>query len=96
MVQVDWLKSAKNDLLDIYDYIALDSKRYARLQVEKIQSATEGIKSNVEIGRVVPELNDTSIREIFERHYRIIYRIVAKDLVHIIYIHHAARHFPRI
>ena len=95
MVKIVWLKSARNDLFDIFDYIATDSKRYAKLQIEKIQTATEIIKSNIEIGRSVPEANDPSVREIFERKYRIIYRVVSEDLVHIIFVHHSARHFPR-
>ena len=40
MVRIKWLKSAKDDMKEIYDYIALDSKRYARLQVEKIRDKT--------------------------------------------------------
>ena len=32
MVRVKWLKSAKDDLRDIYEYISLDSKRYAKHQ----------------------------------------------------------------
>lgn len=35
MVRVKWLKSAKDDLKEIYEYISLDSKRYAKHQVEK-------------------------------------------------------------
>ncbi len=36
MVQIKWLKSANTDLKEIYDFISLDSKRYAKHQVEKI------------------------------------------------------------
>ncbi|NCT16644.1 MAG: hypothetical protein COZ75_03635 [Flavobacteriaceae bacterium CG_4_8_14_3_um_filter_34_10] len=45
MVQIKWLKSAKQDLKEIYDYIALDSKRDAQLQVERIQQKTELLKN---------------------------------------------------
>ena len=38
MVRVKWLKSAKDDLRDIYEYISLDSKRYAKHQVETRKS----------------------------------------------------------
>jgi toxin ParE1/3/4 len=96
MVQIIWLKSARNDLKDIYDFIAIDSNRYAKLQVEKIQLNTEILKSNIELGRVVPELSDPCIREIFERNYRIIYRIINPSTIHIIFIHHSARQFPRV
>ncbi len=37
MVKLMWLESAKNDLKSIFDYIALDSKRYAKYQVKEIR-----------------------------------------------------------
>lgn len=37
MVQIKWLSKAKNDLKEIYDYISLDSERFAKLQISKIQ-----------------------------------------------------------
>ena len=40
MVRIKWLKSAKLDLKDIYDYISHDSMRYAQLQIVKIQTNT--------------------------------------------------------
>ena len=44
MVRIKWLKSAKLDLKEIYEFNALDSKRYAQYQVEKIQKKTEILK----------------------------------------------------
>jgi toxin ParE1/3/4 len=72
MVQVKWLKSAKTDLKEIYDFISLDSKRYARFQIEKIQNKTEILKNGNSIGKKVSEIDDEKIREIFEGNYRII------------------------
>lgn len=34
MVQIRWLKEAKDDLKEIFDYISSDSVRYAKLQVD--------------------------------------------------------------
>ncbi len=53
MVRIKWLKSSMSDLKDIYDYISHDSKRYAQLQIVKIQTKTEMIKSNIYIGKIV-------------------------------------------
>jgi plasmid stabilization system protein ParE len=85
------LLAAKNDLKEIYDYISLDSKRYAKLQVERIQNKTEVLKSQIEIGKIVEELNDPKVRESIEGNYRIIYRIVSKNELHILLVHHGAR-----
>lgn len=45
MVRIKWLRSAKIDLKEIYDFISLDSKKYARFQIEKIQNKTEILKT---------------------------------------------------
>lgn len=91
MVQIKWLKSAKNDLKEIYDFISLDSKRYAKHQVEKIQSKTDILKAGTVIGKKVSEIDDEKVREIFEGNYRIIYRIVSENEIHILLVHHDAK-----
>jgi len=95
MVYIKWLKSAKSHLKDIYDYISHDSKRYAQLQIVKIQTKTELIKSNIFIGKIVRETNDTNIREVTEGNYRIIYRIISENEIHILMIYHGARDLLR-
>jgi toxin ParE1/3/4 len=62
MVKIKWLKSAKEDLKDIYSYISSDSKRYARLQIEKILKRTEILRRHILIGKIVEELNNPLIR----------------------------------
>jgi len=84
-----------SDLKDIYDYISRDSKRYAQLQIVKIQTKTEMIKSNIYIGKIVDEKKDENIREIIEGNYRIIYRIISENEVHILMVHHSARDLIR-
>lgn len=95
MVQINWLADAKNDLKDIYDYISLDSARYAKLQITKIQKRTEILKTFPNSGKVVPEINDQSVKEITEHNYRIIYKIINKNQIDILLIHHGARDFKR-
>ena len=65
--------------------------------MERIQNKTEILKSQIEIGKIVEELNDPKVREIIEGNYRIIYRIVSKNELHILLVHHGARDlFKRI
>ena len=91
MVQIKWLKSAKQDLKEIYDYIALDSKRDAQLQVERIQQKTELLKNQTELGKVVDEIQNPNVRELVEGHYRIIYKIISPEEIHILMVHHGTR-----
>jgi len=63
------------DLQEIHDYIAKDSKRYAQIQVERIQNAALKTGRFPEIGRLVPEFPTNLWREILTGNYRVIYRL---------------------
>jgi toxin ParE1/3/4 len=91
MVQIKWLPMAKNDLLEIYDYIALDSKKFAKYQIQQLQKRTLILKEHILIGKVVPEINLENIRELILGKYRIIYKIENEAEVKILMVHHSAR-----
>lgn len=91
MVQIIWLEEAKDDLKDIFEFIARDSKRYAQLQIEKLYDRTMILKDHIRAGKLVEELGNEKIRELIEGRYRIIYRINNESSVHILMIHHSAR-----
>lgn len=73
MVKLKWLKSARDDLKDIYEFIAADSKKYASFQIKKIRISTNILKHHPKAGKIVEELQDEEIREIVSSHYRILY-----------------------
>jgi len=53
---VGWSKPARLDLKQIYDYIARDSKFYAKKVSLEIVAKSEELNSFPEIGRIVPEI----------------------------------------
>jgi len=53
---VRWSKPARLDLKQIYDYIARDSKFYAKKVSLEIVAKSEELNSFPEIGRIVPEI----------------------------------------
>jgi toxin ParE1/3/4 len=63
------------DLEAIATYIAADSPAYASTVLRKIIALTRNLSRFPQSGRVVPELEDSSIREVFAYSYRIIYRL---------------------
>ena len=91
MVRINWTFQAKNDLKDIADYISKDSVLYAKRQVLKIRNRTNILKSQNYSGRMVSEFQNENIKEILEGNYRIIYRIVNKNRIDILTIHHSSR-----
>lgn len=70
-----WSPEAIEDIEAIASYIERDSPWYARAVVSKIVETAESIPDYPELGRIVPEIDDRSIRERFVYSYRIIYRI---------------------
>jgi addiction module RelE/StbE family toxin len=91
MVQINWTFQAVKDLKDIAEYISKDSKLYAKRQIFKIRNRTNILKDYNYSGRTVPEIKDENIREILEGKYRIIYRVVNRDRIDIITVHHSSR-----
>ena len=95
MVQISWLHEAKQDLKEIFEYIALDSTIYASLQIDRIYQKVEILKTQPQIGKQVSELERSDIRELIVGNYRIIYRVLSKTQIHILMVHHGARDLAR-
>ena len=95
MVRINWTFQAKKDLNAIAEYISKDSKRYAKLQVIRLKNRTRILKIQICTGKIVPEINQENIRELIERNYRIIYKIVENNQIDILTIHHSARDLKR-
>lgn len=93
MVKIVWTRQSADELKDIFDYIAKDSRRYAENQVKRIKEKTQVLKTQPESGRIVPELEIEQIRELIEGTYRIVYRLIDKNRVEILTIHHSSRDF---
>ena len=91
MVRIEWTLQAKDDLKSIAEYISKDSKKYARHQVFRIRQKTKVLDLQPFIGRMVPEINKESIRELIEGNYRIIYQVLDEKRIDILAIHHSAR-----
>ena len=64
-----------DDVRAIAAYIAEDSVAYAKSVAQKIVASTRRLSLFPMSGRVVPEFNEESIREVFAYSYRVIYRI---------------------
>ena len=75
---------------EIIDYIAQDSLEYALSFYEQVREKVEYLTQFPKIGRKVPELDDSNIRELILRNYRIIYRILVEK-VQIIRVIHGSR-----
>ena len=90
MVAIVYSEIAIRDLKAIYNYIAKDSKHYAKTEVKLIREFVRKLKSNMWIGKNFERL-DESVREMVFKNYRIIYEIISPIQIVILSIHHHAR-----
>ena len=93
MVQINWTLLAKSDLKNIFDYIAFDSKYYAKKTISEIRDETQILKQFPLIGRVIPEIGNENFREIIYGNYRIMYKLVTKERIDLLTIFHSSRNF---
>jgi plasmid stabilization system protein ParE len=92
---VKWSVPARNDLKRIHDFIANDSKYYARKVIQDIVTTTETLTDFPESGRIVPEIGDQNIRELFVYSYRLVYEISVRA-IEILAIIHGRRDFNSV
>jgi toxin ParE1/3/4 len=88
--KVIYLDAAVQDLASIYKYIAWDSIKYAKLEVEKIKSFCNSLISHPMKGRYYETKRGKEIRSAVFKNYIIFYS--AEDArIEILSIHHHSR-----
>ncbi len=71
----------------IHDYISTDAETYASVFISELMEKVDSLPEFPEIGRIVPEMDNKKLREIFFSSYRIIYKI-SKDRIEIVTVIH--------
>ena len=72
-MNIVWSAQARCDLHAIHDFISRDSIHYAQLQVDRLISRVERAAKMPSRGHPVHEFKESSLREVHEGNYRIIY-----------------------
>lgn len=91
MVTIEFTPKSIEDINNTAEYIALQSPHFAQKFVKSIFKEVEILKTFPNIGRVVPEIDDQEIREIFYQKYRIVYHVIDASTIHIITVQHGSR-----
>jgi len=89
-MKIEWTEPAISDLQHIRGYIAKDSEYFSARFIEKVINRIDVLPDFPEMGRVVSEADDKSIRELIYQKYRIMYRI-EKERILILAIIHGGR-----
>lgn len=88
---------ARSDLQNIVHYISLDDREQARRFGMFLIQQARSLGQFPERGRVVPEFEDKSIREIIVKDYRVVYRVDRdKRTIEIVRFWHTGRGTPAL
>lgn len=93
-MHVEWSDCARDDLHSLVAYISRDSAFYAKTFGEKIILATRRLKDFPQSGRMIPEADAKTLREIIVRGYRGMYR-PEDERVLILAVMHGSRDLSR-
>ncbi|HTE01383.1 MAG TPA: type II toxin-antitoxin system RelE/ParE family toxin [Mucilaginibacter sp.] len=84
-------ESAYEDLEDIENYISQDSPTIARKFISRIFDKINQLYTYPKSGKAVPEIMDTTIRELLINKYRIVYQLTEGSKISILRIIHGSR-----
>lgn len=90
-MKIVWSPLSVERIEEIADYIALDSPGAANNWIDAIFGKVDVLKTNPEIGRVVPEIAKPTIRELLFGNYRIVYSYTDRQIAIL-----TVRHFKQI
>ncbi|MBE9469053.1 MAG: type II toxin-antitoxin system RelE/ParE family toxin [Bacteroidetes bacterium] len=90
MDRVTWTDSAIQDLNDLGDYISKNSEKYAQITVKRLFDSVNILESYPFSGKIIPEFNNISIRELIRGNYRIVYQIINENRIDILTVHNCA------
>ena len=85
--RVAWSAEARADLRRIAEFVAQDSPTYASTIVDVVLARVARLAEFPRMGRVVPELEDESFRELLVYSYRVMYRVDADSVIIAAVIH---------
>jgi plasmid stabilization system protein ParE len=80
MTPLVWTRRALEDVQSIRQFIAQDSPHYAELVTQRLIASVERLPSLPQSGRIVPEIDDPTVREVIQSSYRAIYRLIREEI----------------
>ncbi len=91
-MKIHFTTRSRSDILDIVYYISQDNPQAAGEWANSIFDSVKSLKKIPELGRIVPEYSEDTIREIIKDQYRIVYKIdQLKKEIYILTVHHSKR-----
>ena len=92
--RVVWTDEARTALDEILNYVVQDSNQGARKILEDTLDRAGSLTTLSDRGRIIRELEDAMVREVFVGSYRLIYEVHRSE-VSILAVLHGARDFAK-
>lgn len=91
MAEINWSIQAWDELAEINFRLSEGSEKYANFIIDSVLSSVEYLQQFPHLGRVVPEMNMSTIRELIIQGYRLIYLVSPEKNIEILTIRHSSR-----
>jgi addiction module RelE/StbE family toxin len=91
MAGIIWSKEARQDLDTIFLWLENESRSYATKWINEVFKKLDLVEKFPNMGRKLPEIRVTSIREIPVGKYRIIYNVAKENTIEVLAIRHSAK-----
>lgn len=92
-MKIIWSPLAIEKAAEIVDYISQDKPSAAENWINTVFSKVESLELSPEMGRIVPEIENSQFRELIYGNYRIVYRIEQKQ-ISVLTIRHGMQILP--
>lgn len=79
-MRIIWTREALENIIEIEDYISQNNPLNAVEFTDSLIRKCEYIIDNPNMGRIVPELSESNIRELIHKNYRIVYRHINEEI----------------
>lgn len=89
-MRVRWTPGALADLREIITEISRNRPQTARAVASRLKSASNDLRDQPQVGRVVEEIGRHEIRERIVRPWRLVYRVLP-DEIHVLAVVHSRR-----
>ncbi len=93
MKKIIWSPTARSKAKDILEYISKDNQDAALALIDQIEEKVNRLRQNPEVGRVLPEMQNQSIREIVvHKNYGVVYEVL-ENSIEILTVRHFRQNF---